>query len=101
VTLYRAVRELIINVVKHARADRIKVAIRREARSVRVEVSDDGIGFDASKLYSYGVRNKSFGLFSIEERIKLLGGSMEIDSLVGGGTTVRLTAPLRDERRAV
>jgi PAS domain S-box-containing protein len=97
VTLYRAVRELIINVVKHAQASRIKVAVRREDRSIRVEVSDDGIGFDASKVYFYGTRPKSFGLLSIHERIRLLGGSMEIDSSVGSGTTVRLTAPLKDK----
>ncbi len=96
VTLYRAVRELIINVVKHARAGRIRVAVRREDRTIRVEVSDDGIGFDPVKVYAYGVRDKSFGLLSIHERIGLLGGSMEIDSQVGGGTRVHLRAPLRD-----
>jgi PAS domain S-box-containing protein len=95
VTLYRAVRELIINVVKHARANRIKVAVGREDRSIRVDVADDGIGFDPSKVYAYGVRDKSFGLLSIRERIGLLGGSMEIDSQVGGGTRVHLRAPLK------
>ena len=95
VTLYRAVRELIINVVKHARADRIKVSVRREEHTIRVDVSDDGIGFDPSKVYAFGVRDKSFGLLSIRERIGLLGGSMEIDSQVGGGTRVHLRAPLK------
>ncbi len=95
VTLYRAVRELIINVVKHARADRIKVSVGREDRGIRVEVADDGIGFDPSKVYAYGVRDKSFGLLSIRERIGLLGGSMEIDSQVGGGTRVLLRAPMK------
>ena len=94
VTLYRAVRELIINVVKHARAGCIQVAVRREDHAIRVEVSDDGIGFDSSRVNADGTRNKSFGLLSIHERIQLLGGSMEIDSRVGGGTRVRLRAPL-------
>ena len=95
VTLYRAVRELIMNVVKHALADRIKVSVRREEHTIRVDVSDDGIGFDPSKVYAFGVRDKSFGLLSIHERIGLLGGSMEIDSKVGGGTRVHLRAPLK------
>lgn len=95
VTLYRAVRELIFNAVKHARADCIKVAVRREEHTIRVDVSDDGVGFDPARVYAYGIRDKSFGLLSIRERIGLLGGSMEIDSRVGGGTTVCLRAPLK------
>lgn len=95
VTLYRAVRELIINVVKHARASRIEVAVRREEHAIGVEVVDDGVGFDPSRVYAHGVRDRSFGLLSIRERIGLLGGSMEIASQAGGGTRVRLKAPLK------
>ncbi|MDD4857459.1 MAG: sensor histidine kinase [Candidatus Krumholzibacteria bacterium] len=94
VLLYKAVQELLTNVAKHARANRCDIRIKREGDSIRVEVEDDGCGFDAGSLASCGAGDH-FGLFNIRERIQYLGGVTEIRSAAGKGTAVMLTTPRR------
>ena len=92
VLLYKSVQELLTNVTKHARAKNAAVRIKRGGDFIRVEVEDDGCGFDAGALGSCGAGDH-FGLFNIRERIQYLGGSMEIRSAPGRGTTVALMTP--------
>lgn len=94
VLLYKSVQELLTNVTKHARARGAAVRIRPEGTFVRVEVEDDGCGFDAAALES-SVGSDRFGLFNIRERIQYLGGVMEVRSAPGRGTTVALLSPRR------
>jgi two-component system NarL family sensor kinase len=94
VLLYKSVQELLTNVVKHARAKTCAVRIGRHGDIVRVEVKDDGVGFDARTL-SVASAGDRFGLFNIRERIQYLGGTMEIRSTPGSGTSVVLQAPCR------
>lgn len=94
VVLFQAVRELLTNVAKHARASEVSVSIDRDGDSLRVEVADDGVGFDPGAVEPPSVSRGGFGLFSIRERLRLLGGVMSIDSQAGRGTRVVLTAPL-------
>jgi len=96
--LFTAVRELLVNVVKHAHAERIKITIRRLNGNISIHVADNGIGFNASKKELYVDENKGFGLFSIRERLHHLGGQMEIRSARGRGTRVLLLAPLEIEK---
>ena len=93
VLLFRAVRELLFNVVKHAHAKNVRVSIERHASRVMVEVEDDGVGFS---LDGEGSRNgaSGFGLFSIRQRLQNLGGDMDLASAPGQGTRVRLEMPL-------
>lgn len=92
--LFHAVRELLFNVVKHAGAHRVRLsADRPEARTLRIEVIDDGTGFDASRLGGEERLPTQFGLFSIRQRLELMSGSMEIDTHPGGGTRVCLRVP--------
>jgi len=88
--LFRAVRELLINAVKHSRADRVTVSVGRNEDHVVVSVSDDGIGFDASRPIRHDATG-GFGLFSIRERMRHMGGHMDIASAPGEGTTITLT----------
>lgn len=94
VFLFKTTKELLINIVKHAQAQNAKISIRSDNNNIRVLVEDDGIGF-----YSYKDKQISkgngFGLFSIRERLKYLGGSFEIESKPGQGTRVTLVAPLK------
>ena len=93
--LYRAVRELLINVVKHAQAQHVKVSIYKDNDNIRINVVDDGVGF---KPFAEGFdlgKKAGFGLFSIRERLSYLGGSVEIDSQPGQGTHVTLVAPIK------
>ncbi len=95
VCLFRAVRELLINVAKHAQARRAKVSIWREDDEVRIEVEDDGVGFDPSELYTPEGRTRGFGLFNIRERLEFLGGRIQLKSEQGSGTRVTLVKPLK------
>ena len=94
VVLFQAVRELLVNVVKHAQASRVKISIRRDGGHIRIGIEDNGVGFDASKIGPNSSGANTFGLFNIRERFKHLGGHLEITSAHGGGTSVTLSAPL-------
>ncbi|MFP4145862.1 MAG: PAS domain S-box protein [Phycisphaeraceae bacterium] len=91
VLLFQAVRELLFNVVKHAGADRARVWVTSTANRLAIDVSDEGAGFDPAALETETIGG--FGLFSIRERIKLLGGDMEIDSTPGQGSRFTLWVP--------
>jgi PAS domain S-box-containing protein len=91
---FTAVRELLANVGKHADASRAKITVRRMNRNLVIHVADDGVGFNPSKLKSHLYDNQGFGLFSIRERIRHLGGQMEVKSIKGRGTRVILEEPL-------
>ena len=94
VLLFSMVRELLLNVVKHAAARKAWVSVKRNDDQLMVQVRDDGSGFDASALQSRLFRHDRFGLFSIRERIRHLGGELTVDSQLGHGTTVTLSVPL-------
>jgi len=97
VLLFQAVNELLVNVVKHAKAREVLVAIRRENGHIVISVHDDGIGFDVAAMRSrWGRKDFGFGLFSIRERLRAFGGAMAIQSGYQG-TTITLRAPLRQE----
>lgn len=97
IVLFSAIRELLVNVVKHAQAHIAKVTIRRINENIVVHVADDGIGFTVSKMNYYLDENRGFGLFSIRERLRHLSGQMDIKSARGKGTRVTLTAPIVTE----
>jgi PAS domain S-box-containing protein len=94
VFVFQAARELLINVVKHAKATNCIVSLKKEKKRLRLEVLDDGIGFNVDKLETKGFGVKSFGFFSIRERLEPLGGTLKVDSKPGEGTRVTLFAPL-------
>lgn len=94
VLLFQSVRELLINVIKHARAGEVRLDIRRENDSIRVTVTDDGVGFDADRIASSASRSRSVGLFNVQERLDYIGGRLEMDSQPGHGSRFALIAPL-------
>jgi PAS domain S-box-containing protein len=98
VLLFQAIRELLINVVKHARVGKAKVSAHRGRDRILVTVEDDGVGFDVSSLGDRDYTRGGFGLFNIRERLDLIGGSVDIHSSPGRGTRVTLTAPITLER---
>lgn len=96
VLLFRTVRELLINVVKHAQARSVKVSIQKDDSSIRIEVVDDGIGFDTSQIdFGRAPDKGGFGFFSIRERLNFLGGNFQVESKPDQGTRAVLTAPLK------
>jgi PAS domain S-box-containing protein len=97
VLLFRDVRELLINVVKHANAHKVKVSVRKLDNRICVTVEDDGVGFDPADVISMAAKRGEFGLFSIRERLEDLGGHLQIDSAPGCGCKVTMTAPLKQK----
>jgi signal transduction histidine kinase len=95
IVLFQSVRELLNNVVKHAKADQVTIAVHFQEEKIVIELRDNGVGFDTSQLFSAIGESKGFGLFNIRERLDFLGGSLELESKVGKGTKVVLTAPLK------
>ncbi|MCX7146148.1 MAG: histidine kinase [Sulfuritalea sp.] len=90
--LFRIVRELLLNILKHARVSEATLIMTRDADSgmLEITVADEGTGFDAEKTLA-ARSNSGYGLGSIRERIEFLGGKMSIDSQMGNGTIVSLT----------
>lgn len=94
ILLFQAVRELLVNVIKHAQASRARVSIARKGGLVCVDVEDDGVGFDVERIGPGVNQNLHFGLLSIRERLESVGGWMKIFSQPFYGTQVALSAPL-------
>ena len=91
--LFASVRELLFNVIKHARASQAWLDLRLgEGRTIELEVRDDGVGFEIDPSAGAG-GHATFGLWSIEERLRLLDGGLMVDSTPGDGSRVVLTAP--------
>lgn len=91
--VYQAVRELVLNAVKHGHA--ATVAIRLgcvDENHIRLMITDDGVGCDRQRL-NPGSGSGGIGLFSIRERLDLIGGSLEITSVPGQGTKATITVP--------
>ena len=99
VMLFQAVRELLVNVVKHAKAQHVTVSAQRLDDKIEICVGDDGVGFDASGPDSLASEKIGFGLFSIRERISLAGGTFNINSKVGQGTEVTITVSIGQESK--
>jgi PAS domain S-box-containing protein len=96
VLLFQAVRELLINVVKHASASAASVSVTRTDDQIRVQVKDNGVGFDLTKSDLYRMNDRGYGLFSIRERLEPLGGRLGVRSEPDRGTEVTLWAPLNE-----
>ncbi len=91
--LFRVVRELLVNVIKHGQASMVRVEIRRDFPFVALVVEDDGRGF-APEWNKLDASGGGFGLFSIRERMSQLGGTLEIGRSQLGGAVVIVTCPL-------
>jgi signal transduction histidine kinase len=92
IVLFKCVNELLMNAAKHALAKRVTVTLSSNVAGLRITVTDDGKGFDMALLESVSTSSNTFGLFSVRERLKYLGGKFDISSIVGKGTTATLEA---------
>lgn len=94
IVLFHAVQELLFNVVKHARAQRAVIEVCQADHRLEIVVRDDGTGFDLSAHRAREQVLSGFGLFSIRERLEMLGGGLEVQSEPGRGTRVVLHVPI-------
>ncbi len=92
--LYHAVRELLFNIVKHAQVEQACIrAARSKGGKVRITVSDRGVGFDPAHARAREGVDGGFGLFSLRERLELLGGGLDIESSPGRGSRITISTP--------
>ena len=93
ILIFRCLQELMRNCLHHAKASRMVLSLRSDGQKIAVSLSDDGIGFDVSCLENSGT-GSGFGLFSVRERVRGIGGSLTIVSRKGEGTRIDLAAPI-------
>ena len=104
VPLFQSIRELLMNAAKHAQSGKATVRLDYRSGELRIEVRDHGVGFQPNAVTAQGTdtaMSTKFGLFSIRERMRALGGRFELDSTPGEGTTAIITLPVvgeKDER---
>jgi two-component system CheB/CheR fusion protein len=91
VVFYRVAQEALNNVVKHAHATRVDVLVEARDGTVRMVIEDNGVGFEV--VEKEDVRDKGIGIIGMRERAALIGGSLQIESQPGQGTSVFLEAP--------
>ena len=87
--LFRAIRECVINAIKHAQAKKVIVLLNQDKNVIKFRIEDDGAGMKAESERS----RKGFGLYAIQERLRLLGGTFTIDSVLGEGTKICISIP--------
>jgi PAS domain S-box-containing protein len=93
VAMYRIAQEALSNIVRHAHAGHAKVCLRETSDELVVELADDGVGFDVTAVRTDRPPESGMGMVSMRERTKLLGGTFQIKSTPGLGTTVRAEIP--------
>lgn len=95
-SLYQVVRELLLNILKHAKTDRGLLRIKTENQTFIVQVLDNGVGFNPSDS-TIKHCSEGYGLYNVQQRIEYLGGKIVVESTLGSGTSVTLMVPLNVE----
>lgn len=95
ITVFKALREFLVNTVKHAGARRVAISVKSRDGRLLVSYRDDGVGFDPEVVEGMGTRTDAFGLFNVRERCEYLGGKAEFGSRPDCGVDFRLELPLR------
>lgn len=93
-TLYRITQECLNNIEKHANASCVTISLRYEAGRILFEVRDNGVGFNPRKATREGI-----GLVNMRERVEVIGGSLSLQTTLGGGTTIGATLPYKKRIR--
>jgi signal transduction histidine kinase len=96
-TCFRVVQEAITNVIRHAQATTVRVELRQDQEMLILTIRDDGVGFDVRAAKMRGGGDPSLGLFSMEERVQLMGGQIEVhsDTTQQLGTMIRCIFPMK------
>jgi signal transduction histidine kinase len=88
--LFRVLQEALHNAVKHSGASQVDVQLREDSDDIHLVVSDSGRGFDSETA----MQSPGLGLMSMRERVRLVNGTIAVESTLGGGTTIHVRAPL-------
>ncbi len=99
--IFYIVEEAVGNARKHAEAELISIDVQRQSDVVVVDISDNGVGFDADAVNSNYDQRGSLGMVNMRERTELLDGRLRIDSTEGNGTTITIVVPIKEVTRTV
>jgi len=93
IAVYRAIQESLSNVREHSGATMVEIRLRMRRSSIEVRVVDDGQGFEVGRALARAAQRGRLGIVGIGERVRMLGGSFEIDSAPGGPTMLTFALP--------
>ena len=93
VALFRAIQESLSNVREHSGATEVDVRLQVRRNTVDVRVTDNGQGFEVNRALALAAERGRLGIVGIGERMRMLGGSFDVDSRPGGPTTLRFSLP--------
>ena len=93
--IYRILQEALTNIGKHALAKHVSLIIKKEGNAVKFTVKDDGRGFNVQKTLDNKNAHRGMGLEAMSERVRILGGKINLVSRPGIDTTVTFTAPIK------
>lgn len=96
--LYRVAQSALANVAQHAKASRVRVSIRGFRDAVRMDIQDNGTGFEVERVL-FAKRHQRLGLLGMRERVEMVGGCFSVESAPGKGTTIRSQIPFGNGRR--
>lgn len=99
INIYRMIQEAVRNIARHADADNATIRLVKSHPDILIRIEDNGQGFAVQERKAKALIEKRMGLRSMEERARLIGGSMEIQSLVGTGTRILFRLPSHHSRR--
>lgn len=97
IILYRSISELLQNVIKHSKAKEVNISFKQFTNDYIITISDNGIGFDLETMREKAISQKKFGLFSLMERIKFIGGEVLINTEPNKGTKAVIKLPIKQE----
>ncbi len=95
INIYRIFQEALTNISKYADAGRISLAIKKQGDKIAFAIEDDGAGFDVAEVLTRAAARKGLGLAAMTERVRILGGELEIASQAGRGTRIAFQIPVR------
>ena len=93
ITVFRAIQESLANVREHAGATTVFVRVRARRSAIELQIVDDGVGFEVERALAKAAQRGRLGLVGIAERVRMVGGTFEVESRPGGPTTLKMTLP--------
>ncbi|GIU95320.1 MAG: hypothetical protein KatS3mg012_1777 [Gaiellaceae bacterium] len=93
ITVFRAIQEALANIREHSGASKVEIRVRARRSAIEVRIVDDGTGFEVERALAKAAQRGRLGLVGIAERVRMLGGTFEIDSRPGGPTSLAITLP--------
>ena len=94
IVIYRIFQETLTNIGKHAQATQVEIAVKKRQDHVHLSINDNGAGFDVKEALAITADTRGMGLGSIEERVRMLGGTLQLWSEVGKGTRISFNVPI-------